>query len=638
LSSRATEKENGWKLLLRPPRWVLLIILILASIDPVMHEVNARFPPEATVATPSHTLDTIIYHTAMVHAFPPYNSPYALWNDPGGGQGLANYALTFHHLYAAIGWLGGQFGVAPLTSLGIANGLSVMLYLYFVWVFLCLAVPRLANVSFLLFAAGGGLGGLAYLAALATGFTEHPEFASYFQRYFYYELCEGPRAQPFLMVTRLYYTLGLAFGFAGLAAFIYHASGRPGRYLYAGAMLLVAASLINFRVGPMLLGVAILYTLDLRGVPCGRKVYQGAVLCVGTATGCAAALALMRLNPEMVSGVTDSMRSALWLSPYASATFWYWLLLPPVLITSLRSSTPFLRIVLALVLGYIAAFLMLYGLYQAYYGNFWRTSEYSAAVQISDWALLATAPIGVFFLWRFKSSDPLPSALSAPSWVACWWCGLFGLAVSAFGQGYWLRFAPDRFVVIMGVPLAILGASAICRLNLRAPRLSRMVCAVFLVSGVLSCAVTWLVTYGPWGYETLQRSYPWTRGAFVSVHDDRLLNGLGTGRVLAPSEGAPLMGDLAVLRGNSTVFGVGTFNYTRSVGSGLRARVAEFFAPDTPESLREEYVRDWRAQFVLCPHDDSVAPETRTQLQQYPWLETIVVEGDGLLLRVVEAE
>lgn len=116
-----------------------------------------------------------------------------------------------------MGTIGDWLHIEPFYMIALANGACAAFYLYAVYCFLMLVVPRLAGRAFLLFSLGGGLGGLLYV--LTGPWHSHPDFGVYFQRYFMYELNEGARFQPWLMAARLYYTLPFGLAFLGLAAF-----------------------------------------------------------------------------------------------------------------------------------------------------------------------------------------------------------------------------------------------------------------------------------------------------------------------------------------------------------------------------------------------------------------------------------
>ena len=98
------------------------------------------------------------------------------------------------------------------------------------------------------------------------------------------------------------------------------------------------------------------------------------------------------------------------------------------------------------------------------------------------------------------------------------------------------------------------------------------------------------------------------------------------------------MGDLAVLRGNATVFGIGSLDYTRHVSNDVRSQVAEFFNPDATDAMRQELVARWCVRYVYCPDTDPVDPATVAQLRACDWLKVVAANGDAVLFEVEQTQ
>ncbi|MBL7645702.1 MAG: hypothetical protein JNK74_05860 [Candidatus Hydrogenedentes bacterium] len=615
-----------------PPLWALAVMAFIGLIDPVSHGIIRHFPPEGAAPTGGHTVDTIFYLAGMEHAHPPWTSPYTLCGEPYTEGDISLFAIPFHHLFGAVGTIGDWLHIEPFYMIALANGACAAFYLYAVYCFLVLVVPRLAGRAFLLFSLGGGLGGLLYL--LTAPRHSHPDFGVYFQRYFMYELNEGARFQPWLMAARLYYTLPFGLAFLGLAAFWRGLeSGRRVDGIVA-TMLLALPAFINMRLGPMFWMVLVLLACCHPVAPWRRRIAWSGVALIGTSIGLGASAWMISLNPQLVENVARSQRTALWFSPIVSATFFYWLIVPGAILRSGNSAKGIFRYAAWAAIAYVGTFAALYLAYQLYYGNFLRTGEFHVAVKISDWALLLGTPLGLALAWWKGKTPQVATDADAPPWAALWLLLFFTLSISAWGQGWFLKFTPDRFAIMIGVPLAILGAAAIERGVVRWPKIYRSLHAAFIVCGVLSIGVTWLVTYGPLGYRTLQQHYPWTRFAFMNQADADTLAHLEEGVVLAPSDGAPIMGDIAVLKGNSTVYGIGIQDYARHEGPALRGVVAKFFHPDTPDDWRKARAEEWCVRYVYCPDTDPVNPETVAQLRACGWLTEVAGKGNAVMFEM----
>lgn len=618
----------------RPPRRVLCVIAAIALIDPLSHALLPHVAPPGTAPTGMHTLDTAIYLAAMDHAHPPWYSPYAHCGGEHADGDPSLYALPYHHLYGIAGGAARALGVDAFQLLGWLNGLGVAFYLYAVYAFLAIAAPALATRAFLLFSLSGGLGGLFYALAALAGLTDHPEFGRYFLRYFLYELNDGPRFQPWLMVCRLYYTAAFGCAFLGLAALC--AGMRDGRRrgLLAAALLLALAAFINFRIGPMLGAAGALILLCHAPWRPARRIAWSAALLAGAATGTLAAGAMLAQNPELIEGVGRVQHTALWLSPFASAAFFYLFLAPGPALAGLRRAPAPLRIAGAIAASYLLAFTLLYIAWQAYYGNFLVTGEVTVALAISDYALLAAIPLGLLLARHLRPRNAELPAHPAPPWAAVWLLAFLAVAISAWGQGAFLRLTPERCVVVLGVPLALLGAAAIDRGLPHHPRRYQAIQAAMLACGLLSIAVAWTVTHGPLGYDGLQRHFSWTRWVYMAEADANTLPRAGKGVVLAPSLGAPLFGDVAVRQGNATVYGLATQDFSRQIAADVRRDVAQFFDPETPDPWRREKAAQWCARYIYCPATDPVDPATVAQLRESDWLEEIAAEGNAVLFRV----
>ncbi|MBI2424710.1 MAG: hypothetical protein HYV27_17910 [Candidatus Hydrogenedentes bacterium] len=618
---------------LRPPTWVAAAICLLAAIEPVSHWAIETFPPAGTVPTGAHTVDTTNYLVGMAYGHSPWYSPYARCTGDYAAGDPSLFSLVHHRMYGMIGQANRVFGISPFWGLAWANALGAAFSVWAAWIFLAVAAPRLARGAFLLYALGGGLGGVLYLLSVACGWTEHPDFAARFLRYFYYELCEGPRFQPWLMVSRLYYTLSLGCGLLALVCWLRTLQRGHFRDVIFSATLLGVCTVLNLRLGPMFWGVALIMMCTVTVLPWRRRAALFVLPTAGLIVAAVGVLRLAALNPELYAGVAINARSALWLSPFVSATVFYWLLVPQALPRALHGAPAWLGRLGMGAVGYLAAFVLLYAGYQFYYGNVWHCADVMVAVRFSDWALLGV-PVGTLLApWALRRAEFTDA--DAPPWAALWLLAYLPIALSAWGQGWFLRVSPDRFVITLGIPMALLAASTLSRWQGTRPRLVRSIYAVMVICGLCAIAVTWSVTYGPWGYRTLQRHYDWTRFAFMDAADATLMEHIEGGVVLAPSLGAPLFGDLAALRPNTkAVYGNGTLDYSRDVMPEVRTAVAVFYSGGTPETARRALVERWCVQYVYCPATEPVADAVREELRPLPWLEPVASAGRGILFRV----
>ena len=120
-------------------------------------------------------------------------------------------------------------------------------------------------------------------------------------------------------------------------------------------------------------------------------------------------------------------------------------------------------------LGYLAAFGLLFAVYQTYYGNWLIARDGPVARVISDWALLG-AGVGALYAVARKKASGRASELS---WVTLWVLVFLSGALSAFWKGRFSALAPQRLIVFLGVPLSVLAAATLQRLGAHAPRRAR---------------------------------------------------------------------------------------------------------------------------------------------------------------------
>jgi hypothetical protein len=196
---------------------------------------------------------------------------------------------------------------------------------------------------------------------------------------------------------------------------------------------------------------------------------------------------------------------------------------------------------------------------------------------------------------------------------------------------------PQRFIVVLGLPLAILGAVGCQRLATKKARLAKVFGGTMVACGLCSIAVTWLVVHGPLGYQTAQKYFPWTHFPFIAEADGKVLANVEDGVFLAPSLGHPVFGDVVALRPRArVVYGVGTMDYSHQVMPTLRSRVNAFYQPTATEAERVSLLEKWCVAYVYCPDTDPIDQETVAQFRSWSRLEEIASEGDAILFRVKE--
>jgi hypothetical protein len=612
------------------------IIIALALIEPVMHVVNQNFAPKGAAPTGLHTVDTYAYLTCMKYGHGDYFSPYASCRSEVGDRHPSYYLAPHHHLNGFFGRIGRALHISPFYFLGIANGFGLAFWLVASYVLLRTVSPDRANTAFILFTLGGGLGGVAWVLTGILGLHDHALFAERFHRFFIYELSEGPRFQPYLLMARLYYTIPLGLGFFSLAMLIRALKVSSRGLLLVAVLLFFCCAFLNIRIGPMVWLIAMLYLACDHNVPILRRITYGLNFTGALVAGAVLVAWMVSRNPQFVELHHQGARYAVWLAPFIYATFFYWFLMPGPILSGLKSLPFGLRVLGFGALGYCVIFILAYGAYQAYYGNWFRGGEPAATIAISDkalWGVLAGAM--VVLLWRPKRACVAEENI-ALSWSALWVLLFFGGCVSAFWGGSFLRITPNRFVVVMGLPMAILCAEQLQALGKKGKWIPVLAVRLIILFGLTSIIVTWTVSYGPLGYKTAQASFPWTNFSFMTKVDEQLLELVQDGVFLAPSA-PPSFGDVMAQRpGVKVACGIGTLDFSHRYLPDERERIVRFYSPDAENSFRLDYVNDMCVDYIFCPDTAPVHPDTVAQLRQASWCTELASANDGVLFRVLK--
>ena len=607
------------------PTWVWLIIVALAAIQPLLHLGIRMAPPEGTVPTGLHIPDSALFLYSMDMFASDFNSRYATCQSAVGDHHVTLYAVPHLWLYGALGILARILHANPFLFYGFANGVGVFLYLLAIYGFLRQVVPRFANRAFLLFALSGGLGGILYLITGLFGLHDHPEFATYFSRFAFYELMEGPHLNPILYAPRFYYTLSLALCFGAFTALLKALERDYYMSLWCWSPLLALGSFVYARFAIFTFGLVVLYLLLNRDCPAKKKRLLGLWYAASVALGCGPAYLLMRTNPAVVENHVVVGNMAMWFSPFVVVT-WLHLLLSRRAVFRSLTRLPAPAAVAALAgIGYLTAYTVLYLAYQLYHGNLLAGRDGSVAANISDVALLGAILGAAVIIFRPKLSTPH----HPHDWILLWLVGYLAISLSGFGGGWFLRFGPQRLEVFLWLPLCIFAAIGLTKLT---PKRTALAMTTLLVSGITAIAVAAFAFQAPLGRTDARGPYPEFHPEIMTNADDELLGYLEGGTVLTT---APMADVVVLQRGNPVVFGIGSFNLTDQSFLTLSDDIETFFRADTPAARRQEIARQWCASYVLCPDTWPIDKATRTQLQNTPWLDQIAVEGNGLLFRVM---
>lgn len=623
------------------PIWVWCVSAVLGALQPAVHYWIACHPPEGTAPTGLSMGDSATLLHAMRMFENDFYSPYASPDSPMGDRSWRHYPLPYSWLYGILGAVGGALGIEDFLFLGICNGLFGVAYLLAVYLLFREVVPRQSALAFLLFALGGGPGGLAYLVAGIFDLHDTANFDAYFRRYAYEELFEGAALSPALRMPRLYYSAALAAGIGGLTFFIRSTRTRSRKALAVACVSIAVAGLLHMVLSFLVCGVALLYAwIAYEGLPRKKVLQEWATFAATLGLTYVPVVFMLSQKPHLYDSVLVTFRASLWFSCLLSAALFHLIVVPREIVRAIPWFPGFLQYVYAGLIGYLSTFFILFWAYQAYWGNLLVARDFRAAVAVSDWALLGAIPAVVYVAWRRNSTDDagIPIERRTHAWLAIWLLLAVTGAISAFGQGWFLRFAPLRATALIGPPLCALSAIGFARLQTRAPRFATVVVTFILFCGICSIQVGTFVFNGPLGWPPGGGPFPTTHAQLMSKADAALIDRIDAGRVLAPVGRAMHFGDVVTLRRDvSAVHGFAALDLSDRSFVETEREVIRFFSPEADPEWRKAFQRRWQFDYVYCPDTFPVDPEVVDRFEQADWLERVATEGGGALFRVVNA-
>ncbi len=610
------------------PKSVCCIIIGLALIEPIMHLALPYMVGEGQAHTGFHIGDTPFFLTAMDSLRNGFQSPYALPDSPLGTANAAYYALPHHWLYGVIGWVAALVGLSDFIALGLANGLCGAFYLYAAWRVLQVLWPERALNSFYLFSLGGGLAGLLYLITTNDGTHGTVEFEQWFHRFARYELIEGPFLSPALVLPRLYYTLPLALGFVALTRIV------QDKINIGTLILLAICTWLNARIGPFFLAMAWAWLWVQDDQPKAQRIKQGTLLALPVALFFILVMIQFSFNPIARENVNILLRRVAWFGSVVSATLFLLPFIGMTLLRVFRNAPKRERVLIGAALGYLMAFTLLYVLHQTYYGNWLTGGDTAAALAISDWALLGIIP--GLLLAKLVPATPNAAVSKPLRWVALLTLALLPISISAWGGGAFMQLMPERCLVLLGIPLALLTAEGLAHLEVKQPFLARWALIWICQCGLWSIFDSNTHFQGPWGYGSEDKAFAWAHSEVMPAEDYNVIEKIEGGTVLAPAYHPPYMGDVIVHNrpGTKTIFGQPTLEFSGVNMNDTAIAMDRFFDDKTTTEQRHEQIKKWCVDHIYCPGTYPFDEHTLAQLDATPWLRLIAQEGDARLYAV----
>ncbi len=412
---------------------------------------------------------------------------------------------------------------------------------------------------------------------------------------------------------------------------------RTGGLRVAATVLLFLGTFVNLRYGPMAWGVIVIYLIVDANQTLRERVRLAGALLAPVALAWVIGWWMLRRSPAFIEGATEHIRTHMWLSPFVSAMLFHLLVVPRQTILGTRSLPRMARIAGSAALGYLAAYGILYVLYNAYYGNLWLCLDVTSAMRISDVSLFGAAAGALWGLTRHRTAQPYADVDTLRlGWVSLWLVCFLSIAISAFGQGWFLRLVPERAMIFLGLPFAVLAAKGLQEWQSVRPRLAAALLAVMLACGLCAIGVASACFQGPLGHRPGKGPYGYAHCELMNKADADLLARIEGGVVLTPITYGPSFGDVLAIRpGTSVVYGFGSVNLGDRDPAAAKEDIAGFFSEGCAESFRRQFAEQWCVKYVYCPDSHPASENVIEDLGNTPWLQEVATSGRAVLFKVV---
>ena len=446
-----------------------------------------------------------------------------------------------------------------------------------------------------------------------------------------YELVEGPYLTGTQHLSRLYYTLPLALVYAAMTALIQSLRIKCTRHLLLTGILLFAATLLNIRIGGLGFCIMILFLFTNRTPPFipRAKILIRLAIPLASAFGVFAVLTIT--NPDYMKNTSVYVREVMWLSAFLSVAALHLVLLRRPLLKGIAGLSPLGQRCAFALIGYLSVYTVLFILHQVYYGNLLRAGDFSDAVTVSDWALMGVLA-GLkkpTISERVEGDNPYP-------WLIMWLLTFVAIAISGFGQGWFLTLTPQRLLVFVGVPLSACSAYALHTCADTNRRVAMAYGAAMITLGITSIIVGALFFQLPLGNKPGQGPFALLHPETMTRADASQLETLPEGRILSNFEFSDV---IAKRPGTQVLGGTGGTDLSDQMSIKLTPHINQFFSRETGNKYRVDFLNEWCIDYVYCPDTWPIDETIRLQLRSMEGVSVLNANGAGVVfdVRLIES-
>jgi len=246
------------------PLWVWLIVFGLASIEPLTRVWLEFGLPADQAPTGMRTIVDVSFIHSIRMFDTGFFSPFATCKSALGTHDISYYYCHPNSWYmGAIGYVAHRFFTNDFILLGLINGFNGVVCLLLLYLLLRELAPKQANLAFLLYTLGGGLGGVLYVITGWLGW-----------------LTASSLAVP-------YYTLGFIFFWAAMIALskAWRSDLHGTHWFGLSAVMMFLGAFGNARFAVPVWGLILVWLYVQEERPLKERIFQGSVLGLSAVLG-----------------------------------------------------------------------------------------------------------------------------------------------------------------------------------------------------------------------------------------------------------------------------------------------------------------------------------------------------------------